>query len=75
MEVVKSVKTNPPEVMSLVLPSFRVVRGRHRRKALLAAQCLEGTFFPSFKSHYSQGSWSGALPFPCAGVLVAFLFA
>jgi hypothetical protein len=37
MEVVKYVKTKPPEVILLVLPPLRAVCGRHRRKALLAA--------------------------------------
>jgi hypothetical protein len=50
LELVKSVKTKPPEVISLVLPPLWVVSWRHRRRARLATQCLGGTFFPSFKS-------------------------
>jgi hypothetical protein len=52
LELVKSVKTKPLEVVLLVLPSLRVVSGKHRRKALLAAQCLIGILFPNFNSRY-----------------------
>jgi hypothetical protein len=64
MEVVKSIKSKPPEVVSLVLPLVRVASGRHHRKVLLAARCLRGTFFPNTLSLTAnrQGSWSGAPP-------------
>jgi hypothetical protein len=37
LELVKSVKTKPPQVMTLVWPSFRVASGRHCGRARLAA--------------------------------------
>jgi hypothetical protein len=66
MEVVKSIKSKPPEVVSLVLPLVRVASGRHHRNVLLAARCLRGTFFPNTLSLTTnrQGSWSGAPPPP-----------
>jgi hypothetical protein len=74
--MVKVVKTKPPKVISLVLPSLRVARGQHRRRARLAAQCLRGTFVPSFESRCrSSMKLEWCPPFPCAGVLVAFLSA
>jgi hypothetical protein len=51
LEVVKSVKTKPPEFVSLVLPSIRVASGRHHWKVLFAVHCLRSDFFLSFKSH------------------------
>jgi hypothetical protein len=64
MEVVKSVKIKPPEVVSLVLPWLRVQGGRRLRKALLAAQCLRG-IFPNFKSRGRSSrklEWCPLLP-------------
>jgi hypothetical protein len=64
-EVVKSVKTKPPEVVSLVLPLLQVVCGRHCQKALLAAQGLGGIFFPNFKSRCKSSrklKWFPLLP-------------
>jgi hypothetical protein len=64
-EVVKSVKTKPPEVVSLVLPLLQVVCGRHCQKALLAAQGLGGIFFPNFKSRCKSSrklEWFPLLP-------------
>jgi hypothetical protein len=46
MEVLKSVKTKPPEVVSLVWPPLRVACGRHHQKVLLVAQGLGGILFP-----------------------------
>jgi hypothetical protein len=75
VEVVKSVKTKPPEIVSLVLPPFQLACGRCRGKALLAEQCLGGSFFPNFKSCCRSSRKLEWCPphFLSAGVLIAFL--
>jgi hypothetical protein len=45
MEVLKSVKTEPPGVVLLVWPPLRVACGRHHQKVLLVAQGLGGILF------------------------------
>jgi hypothetical protein len=76
MEVVKFVKTKPPEVILLVLLLLRVVCGRCRRKALLPAECFGGNLFPNFKSRcrlLRKLEWCPRLTVRC--VFVTFLSA